>query len=99
MKPIKPKKMPKPIESWLGDVASGRASEEAIEPKHARHILAALEYERQRAEEALDHIASHAVDFGGTPRGQAFDIFLTKHGRPRAALTWEERDDKRRGRG
>lgn len=52
MKPVKPKPLSKSVESWLGAMATGRAEFEAIEPRHARAILAALEYERQRADRA-----------------------------------------------
>lgn len=98
-KTLKPKKMPKPLEARLSRLVAGEDGPWGMTERDARNILAALEYERQRADEALTEIAKHAADFGGTSRGQAFDIFLTRHGRPRAALTWEERDDKRRGRG
>lgn len=96
MKPVKPKKLSKARQEWLeqcaerGEVRGSRV----VSVDDARAILAALEYERQRADEALDFIAGHAKDFGGTPRGQSFDIFLTKYGRPRAALTWEERNPR-----
>lgn len=91
MKPVKPKKMPKALTEWLKDVCEGRCAPQDFETSDARSILAALEYERQRADKALDHIASHAEDFGGTPRGQRFDAFLVANGRPRAALTFGER--------
>lgn len=109
MKPIKPKKLSKALRVALTNRAERTESTEHMTPAaaareirdryEARAILAALEYERQRADEALDFIAEHAKDFGGTPRGQSFDIFLTKHGRQRAALTWDEREAMRRGRG
>lgn len=90
MKPIKPKKLSKKREEWFRravDAGSGLI----LPAEDLRTILAALEYERRLAEEALDHIAEHAKDFGGTPRGQTFDTFLTNRGRPRAALTFGER--------
>ena len=93
MRPVKPKKLSDRIETWLREAADWDDSL-LMKPSTARSILAALEYERQRADEALDFIAGHAKDFGGTPRGQSFDIFLTKYGRPRAALTWEERNPR-----
>ena len=61
MKPIKPKPMPKWHEKWLNDVASGAVSDWAFTVKEARSILAALAYERKRAEyaEARAHVADH----------------------------------------
>lgn len=54
MKPIKPKKMPKSVAadltraaSWVGDTATL-----PLTGRDARAILAALEYERQRADAA-----------------------------------------------
>lgn len=59
MKPIKPKKMPKATEEWLsyGMEATGYA----LSPRQCRIILAALAYERKRAEDALvrAHFAEH----------------------------------------
>lgn len=50
MKPIRPKKMPKNLEAWLTAVANGNACPSDMLGKDARAILAALEYERQRAD-------------------------------------------------
>lgn len=52
MKPIKPKKMSKRYESWLRDFAAQPHDECIVESKVARAIIAALEYERQRADKA-----------------------------------------------
>lgn len=48
---MKPKKMPVTLENWLRAVAAEDAYAPGYDAKEARTILAALEYERQRAAE------------------------------------------------
>jgi len=75
---------PKPLSKRLTDElrAADKTGGVAIfNTREARAILAALEYERQRAEAALDHIVGHAKDFGGTPRGASMAAFLLTNGR------------------
>lgn len=80
MKPIKTEKMPKWLESDMRTYAR-RKRDLVLTPASTNLILAALEYERQRAEEALDFIASQSKDFVGLPRGRGMDAFLATHGR------------------
>lgn len=47
MKPIKPKPMPKALETWLYGVVTGAANPTDMTKFDARSILAALAYERQ----------------------------------------------------
>lgn len=69
MKPIKPKPMPKATEEWLsyGMETTGYA----LSPRQCRAILAALAYERKRADDAQAraHVADHlaAASKPGSP--------------------------------
>lgn len=60
MKPVKPKKMPKAVLTVLERTASSTYEQASLSPHMARAILAALEYERQRADKA-EGIALAAV--------------------------------------
>jgi hypothetical protein len=69
MKPVKPKTMPKNIRRWLEATAS-HAVGRGITPlttRNARSILAALEYERQRANKAEDVAIGALRDVHGIP--------------------------------
>lgn len=82
---MKPKKMPVTFENWLRAVAAEDAYAPGYDAKEARTILAALEYERQQCRAILAEVASHAKDFGGTPRGGRFNALLEAYGCPPAA--------------
>lgn len=74
---------PKPLSNSATRTLSIGASTTGVvlTPRQCQDVLAALRYERQRAEEALNFIASQAKDFAGLPRGRDMDAFLAKHGR------------------
>lgn len=61
MKPIKPKPMPKALEKFLIEAVEVNAGCGNIDAKDARAILAALAYERKRADDAQAraHVADH----------------------------------------
>lgn len=63
MKTIKPKKMPKRLEASLRmvSISAPNSSYYALSPRECRAILAALAYERQRADAAgvRAHLAEH----------------------------------------
>ena len=84
---MKPKPLSKGREEFLKAIVAQKAEPDMFSVFDARAILAALEYERKRAEEALDFIASQAKSFAGLPRGKEMDAFLAKHGRQKTEVT------------
>lgn len=65
MKPIKPKKMPEALERCIRDELrdpSDDSGQVRLGRREARSILAALEYERQRADDAEKKASTAAAE-------------------------------------
>lgn len=83
MKPIKPKKMPKKLETWLERTVEA-GSVINFPAQQCREVLAALAYERQRADAAgvRAHLSEHQARgyIGGDDDHQKHVAFLTPAG-------------------
>ena len=93
MKPVKPKMMPKRQNQFLRSAANGDTGFNHIDARDARAILAALEYERQRADRAEDV----ALDALRSAHGIPEVPYSERHQREQTAAVVPKPKAKRRG--